>query len=128
MPLFLIAAQDRADSPFNRLADPSPVWRELTELDDELRAAGVFVFSRGLQAPDAAVTFRAVQDGAEGGLSVVEEDGAYGPTTLSGMWILDCRDEDEARRWAAKCAATHRCDVELRPFQPHVSDYIGEGE
>jgi hypothetical protein len=62
--LFLIAAQDRADSPFNQLDDHQDVWRELTELDDELRAAGAFVFSRGLQAPDAAVSFRAESSGA----------------------------------------------------------------
>ena len=63
MPLFLIAAQDRADSPFNQLADPQPVWAELTALDEAMRAAGVFVFSRGLQPPDAAVTFSAQAGG-----------------------------------------------------------------
>ena len=119
MPLFLIAAQDRVDSPFNMLADPQPVWTELTELDAAMRKAGVFVFSRGLQAPDAAVTFRAEADG-----SVNRQDGPYGATSLAGMWIIDCASEVEAREWARRCAATHRCDVELRPFQPHVSDYI----
>jgi len=119
MPLFLIAAQDRADSPFNKLADHQPVWQELTELDDELRAAGAFVFSRGLQPPDAAVTFRAEDSG-----EVVASAGPYAPTTLGGMWIIDVADEATAREWARRCAAAHRCDVELRPFQPHVSDYV----
>ena len=117
--LFFIAAQDRADSPFNALDDPQQVWRDLTELDDELRAAGAFVFSRGLQPPDAAVTFR-----AEAGGEVVELAGPFGPTTLSGMWIIDVPGAEEARAWARRCATAHRCDVELRPFQPHVSDYI----
>ena len=119
MPVFLIAAQDRADSPFNRLADKQPVWKELTELDVAMREAGVFVFSRGLQSPDAAVTFRAAADG-----SVVEEAGGQGPSTLGGMWIIDCADDGEARHWARRCAAAHRCDVELRPFQPNVSEYL----
>ena len=120
MPLFLIAAQDRADSPFNQLADPQPVWAELTALDEAMRAAGVFVFSRGLQPPDAAVTFSARASG-----DVARREGPFGPTTLSGMWIVNCA-EDEAKAWAERCAATHRCDVELRPFQPHVSDYMEE--
>lgn len=117
MALFLIAAQDRADSPFNLLADQQPVWAALTEFDDRMRAEGVFVFSRGLQAPDAAVTFSA-QPGGE----VVRQAGPFGPTTLAGMWIIDC-DEADAEAWAARCATAHRCDVELRPFQPHVSEY-----
>jgi hypothetical protein len=120
--LFLIAAQDRADSPFNQLADPAPVWRDLTELDDELRSAGAYVFSRGLQPPDAALTFIAERTG-----EVAQRAGAYGPTTLAGMWIIDVANEAKAREWAARCAAAHRCDVELRPFQPHVSDYLEEG-
>jgi hypothetical protein len=117
--LFLIAAQDREDSPFNRLADPTPVWVDLTDLDAAMRDAGVFVFSRGLQPPDAAVAFRATETG-----QVAEEAGPYGPTTLSGMWIIDCASELDARDWARRCAAAHRCDVELRPFQPHVSEYL----
>ena len=119
MPVFLIAAQDRADSPFNRLADKQPVWAELTELDAAMREAGVFVFSRGLESPDAGMTYRATPDG-----SVVEESGARGPSTLGGMWIIECVDADEAREWARRCAAAHRCDVELRPFQRHVSEYL----
>lgn len=127
MTLYLLAAQDRADSPFNRLADHHEVWRDLTELDDELRAAGAFVFSRGLQGPDAAVTFHVMDGGAPGWVSVDATAGPYGPSTLSGMWIIDVPTEDEAHAWAARCAAAHRCDVELRPFQPHVSDYIEDG-
>ena len=119
MPFFLIAAQDRADSPFNRLADKQPVWAELTELDAAMREAGVFVFSRGLESPDAAVTYRAGADG-----SVVEEAGAQGDSTLGGMWIIDCTNAGEARVWARRCATAHRCDVELRAFQPNVSEYL----
>jgi hypothetical protein len=118
MPTYLIAAQDRGDSPFNLLADHQDVWRELTALDDAMREAGVFVFSRGLQPPDAAVTFR-----AEPGGGIGRKAGPYRDTTLAGMWIINCPAAD-AEGWAERCAAAHRCDVELRPFQPHVSDYI----
>ena len=118
-----MAAQDRADSPFNLLEDHTQVWRDLTDLDDELRAAGAYVFSRGLQPPDAAVTFSAQSAGA-GTVEVTERAGPYGPSTLGGMWIIDCADAQEAREWARRCAAAHRCDVELRPFQRHVSEYL----
>jgi hypothetical protein len=120
MALYLVAAQHRADSPFNLLEDHTQVWRDLTDFDDELRAAGALVFSRGLEEPDAAVAFRAHADG-----SVARRTGPYAPTTLAGMWIIDCPEQD-AERWAQRCAAAHRCDVELRPFQPHVSDQLKE--
>lgn len=118
MPIYLIAAQDRADSPFNLLASHEEVWRELDDLDAAMRAAGVFVFSRGLEPPDAAVTFRAKPGGG-----VVRDAGPFGPSTLAGMWIIECPAAD-AEGWAERCAAAHRCDVELRPFQPHVSEYV----
>lgn len=118
MALFLIAAQHRADSPFNQLSDHAEVWEALTVLDEDMRDAGVFVFSRGLQPPDAAVTFSADPTG-----SVVATPGPFGPSTLSGMWIIDC-DAEQAEAWAARCAAAHLCDVELRPFQSHVSEQL----
>jgi|GEM_PF-1880449 len=115
MALFLVAAQDRADSPFNLLSDHAPVWEDLTALGNRMRAEGVFVFSRGLQEPDAAVTFR-----AQAGGEVKRHAGPFGPSTLAGMWIIDC-DPADAETWAQQCAAAHRCDVELRPFQPDVT-------
>lgn len=124
MPAFLIAAQNRADAPFNQLADKRPVWADLTALDEAMREAGVFVFSRGLESPDAGVSFVVRPGGEVGEVSVTERAGAYGPSTLAGMWIIDCADIDRARDWSRRCAIAHRCDVELRPFQPHVSDYL----
>ena len=118
MALFLIAAQDRADSPFNQLTDHTAVWEALTALDEDMRDAGVYVFSRGLEPPDAAVTFSADPTGA-----VAAQPGPYGPTTLAGMWIIDC-PASEAEAWAARCASAHLCDVELRPFQGHVSEQL----
>ena len=115
---FLIAAQHREDSPFNQLTDHTAVWEALTALDEEMRDAGVFVFSRGLEPPDAAVTFSANAAG-----EVVAMPGPYGPTTLAGMWIIDC-EPGEAEAWAARCASAHLCDVELRPFQTHVSEQL----
>jgi hypothetical protein len=118
MPTYLIAAQHREDSPFNLLTDHQDVWRELDTLDAAMRDAGVFVFSRGLEPPGASVSFR-----AEPGGSIGRTEGAYSETTLAGMWIIMCPEAD-AEAWARRCAAAHRCDVELRPFQPHVSEYV----
>lgn len=118
MPTYLIAAQHRADSPFNLLSDHQQVWHDLTELDDAMRQAGVIVFSRGLQPPEDAITFQAEPNG-----EIVASPGPYSDTTLAGMWIIECPEAD-AQDWATRCAAAHRCDVELRPFQPEVSEYI----
>ena len=116
MPLFLIAAQHRADSPFNLLGDPAPVWAALEELDAQMREAGVLVFSQGLRDPEFSVTFRAQPDGG-----LARASGPYGHGTLAGMWIVDCEAAD-AETWAKRCATAHRCDVELRPFQQELGE------
>jgi len=97
---------------------PSPE-RELGErnyhahwaLMEEAGKAGVFVAAEPL--PPASVT-KTVRPNA------MITDGPFAETKeqLAGYYIFDCRDEDEALRWAQKIipACTSATAVEVRPL------------
>lgn len=76
---------------------------------DELKAAGVYVFGGGIneEVPPVLVT-------ADGGV----REGTYPQTARleGGYTIIEAPTRDEAVRWAAKLAASCRCDQELREF------------
>ena len=82
-------------------------------LNDELSAAGVWVFGAGLQPASTATVFQA------SGSGVSMTDGPYAETKeqMGGFWIIDTPDLDAAREWARKAAAACEGPVELRPMQ-----------
>jgi hypothetical protein len=90
------------------------VGRDLHVLNEELKAAGAWVFSRGLHAPHTATVVRQ-RDG-----ELLTTDGPYleGKEHVGGFWIVEAEDLDAALRWAGKAArALVRLPVEVRPFQ-----------
>jgi hypothetical protein len=100
--------------------DPPPpeflekVGRDLHLLNQELKAAGAWVFSRGLHAPSTATVVRQ-RDG-----DLLTTDGPYveGKEHVGGFWIIEAADLDAALGWAGKAArALVRLPVEVRPFQ-----------
>ena len=80
----------------------------------EMKAAGVFVFSGGLD--DAAPLFRVE---APGGTPIVT-DGPYVESKehLGGFAVVDVPDEDVARGWAGKVAVACGWPQEVYRFQP----------
>jgi hypothetical protein len=78
-------------------------------------AAGVLVGGEALQAPVTATT---VSIPAGKGGEVLTADGPYAETkeVLSGFYILQCADLDEALHWASQIPdASHGGKVEVRP-------------
>jgi len=91
-----------------------PIMRELAELREEMRAAGVWVFSGGLYGPEASTVVQ-LRDG-----DVLTTDGPYveGKEHLGGITIIQAPDLDAALGWARKVAAAVRMlPIEVRPFQ-----------
>ncbi|MFF5109986.1 YciI family protein [Streptosporangium sp. NPDC000509] len=91
-----------------------PIVRNLGELEEEMRAAGVWVFSGGLHAPDTATVIR-VKDG-----DTLMTDGPYteGKEHLGGFTVIRAPDLDEALEWGRRLAlAIGLLPVEVRPFQ-----------
>ena len=81
-------------------------------VNDEMKAAGVWVFAGGLLPSDSATVVR-VQNG-----SATVTDGPFAETKeqLGGFWVIDVDDLDAALAWARKAAAACEVPIEVRPF------------
>jgi hypothetical protein len=90
-----------------------PVIRKLHVMNQELKAAGAWVFSRGLHAPGTATVVR-LRD-----RDIVTTDGPYieGKEHIGGFWIIEVPDLDAALGWARKAAEATTLPIEVRPFQ-----------
>jgi hypothetical protein len=89
-----------------------PVMRELAELNEEMRAAGVWVFAAALHQPEATTVVRADGDG------VLTTDGPYveGKEFIGGFDVIQAEDLDDALTWAGKLARIlGGLPVEVRP-------------
>jgi hypothetical protein len=89
------------------------MFAQVDKVNQELRAANVWVFGGGLLPADSATVVR-VDNGA-----TTLTDGPFAETKeqLGGFWVIRCRDLDEALAWAGKCAAACMGPVEVRPFE-----------
>jgi hypothetical protein len=94
------------------------VGKDLHVLNDQLKAAGSWVFTGGLHASSSATVVR-----RRGG-DVVMTDGPYleGKEHIGGFWIITASDLDEALDWAARATRATGLPIEVRPFQ-NVADY-----
>lgn len=91
-----------------------PVMRDLEALREEMRAAGVWVFSGGLHPPGTATVLR-VRDG-----EVLMTDGPYTESKehLGGFTVIRAPDLDAALEWGGRMArAIGLLPIEVRPFQ-----------
>jgi hypothetical protein len=96
-----------------------PVMRELAALEQDLQAAGAWVFSGGLHAPSTATVLRHT-DG-----EVLVTDGPYaeGKEHLGGFTIIQASDLDAALAWAGRMArAVSSLAVEVRPFHGEAGE------
>jgi hypothetical protein len=93
--------------------DMRRIGPQVAALNDELTAAGVWVFGAGLEPASTATVFEA----SAAGVSMT--DGPYAETKeqMGGFWIIDVADLETARGWARKAAAACEGPVELRPMQ-----------
>jgi hypothetical protein len=87
--------------------------KELDALNDELRAAGAWVFTGGLHPADRATVVR------QSGATVMTMDGPYieGKEHLGGFTIIDAEDLDAALGWARRLTEITGLPIEVRPFQ-----------
>lgn len=91
----------------------------------EARQRGAYVTSEALGDVGTATTVR-VREGKH-----LTTDGPFAETkeVLGGLYILDCKDLDDALELAAKIPTAHGGSVEVRPIMhvPHW-EYTLEGE
>ena len=89
------------------------IYADVDRFNEEVKAAGAWVFGGGLHPADTATVVRA-NDG-----DVITTDGPFAETKeqLGGFWIIEAPDLDAALAWAAKGSTACRGAVEVRPFQ-----------
>ena len=90
-----------------------PIVKALGVLNEDMRAAGAWVFDGGLFPPSTATVVR-VRDGEVG-----MTDGPYveGKEHLGGFTIVQAPDLDAALEWGRRLAAATTLPIEVRPFQ-----------
>jgi hypothetical protein len=104
--------------------DPPPpevleqVVRNLDAVNQEIKAAGAWVFAGGLHPPSTATVVR--QQGAD----VLVTDGPYveGKEHIGGFTIIKAPDLDAALEWGRKLTRATGLPIEVRPFQGVVGD------
>lgn len=90
-----------------------PIMRDIEAVKQEMKDAGVWVFSGGLHAPSTATVVRAQDD------DVLITDGPYleGKEHLGGFTIVKAPDLDAALEWGRKLArAIALLPIEVRPL------------
>jgi hypothetical protein len=94
------------------------IARDLHVLNEELKAAGSWVFTGGLHAPSTATVVRSRAD------DVITTDGPYteGKEHIGGFWIITAPDLDAVLDWAGKATRATTLPIEVRPFQD-VAEY-----
>ena len=113
MKQYLLAVHGVAGSEPLSAEETQQAFRDVDAFNQELQAAGAWVFAGGLCPPDTATVVR-VHDG-----EVLTTDGPFAETKeqLGGFWVITAADLDAALAWAGKGAAACRNPVEVRPFQ-----------
>jgi hypothetical protein len=89
------------------------MYKDVDAVNDEIKAAGAWVFAGGLHPANTATVVR-VENG-----EVLTTDGPFAETKeqLGGFWVIEAPDLDGALSWAAKATKACQAPVEVRPFQ-----------
>ncbi|HZU12523.1 MAG TPA: YciI family protein [Chloroflexota bacterium] len=89
-----------------------PIMARVEEVNQELKAAGCWVFAGGLNAPSTATVVK-----ANGG-DVLMTDGPFaeGKEYVGGFTILKAPDLDAALEWGSKFTRAIGLPIEVRPF------------
>ena len=114
MPQYMLSVHQSPDLPTPSDEDVQKALRQTDRFNEQVQAAGAWVFAGGLHSPEIAT----VVDSRDTD-SVVITDGPFAETKehLGGFWIIEAPDLDAALEWAAKGSAACMAPVEVRPFQ-----------
>ena len=88
------------------------IMADLEALNAEMKEAGAWVFSGGLEAPDTATVVRHQGD------ELLLTDGPFieAKEYVGGISIIDVPDLDAALEWGRRSARAIGLPIEVRPF------------
>ena len=89
------------------------ISKDVDTVNEEMQAAGAWVFAGGLHPSSTATVVRLQGD------DVLTTDGPFaeGKEHIGGFWIVEAPDLDAALEWGRKGTIACRLPVEVRPFQ-----------
>ena len=107
--LLLIYENEKNQPEFEGNEQEFQRWMDYTE---RLKASGCYVAGEALLPTSTATTVR-VKNGKR-----VTTDGPFAETKeqLGGYYVGDCKDLDEALKWAEQIPSADRGPVEVRPI------------
>jgi hypothetical protein len=87
------------------------IYAEYGKFSAEIAASGNYVAGSELHPVSTATSVR-VRDGEQ-----LTTDGPFAETKeqLGGYYLIECKDIDEATKWAAKCPSATIGSIEVRP-------------
>jgi hypothetical protein len=102
---------------------PSPeamqkIFANVTAFNEDLVAAGAWIFAGGLQPTSTATTLRLQ------GEEIVTTPGPINQNKepIGGCWIIKAPDDETALEWGRKATRANTVPCEVRPFQEEVPD------
>lgn len=115
MPQYLLSVHTVAGEERKPVSDEEmqQFMTQIRALEDEMRAAGAWVFGGRLHEPDTATVVR-MSDG-----KVLTTDGPFTESQehLGGFYIIEAEDLDAALAWASKTTAIVGPPIEVRPLR-----------
>jgi hypothetical protein len=106
------SVKDEAGTPMTN-EEMQHSWEEIQALNEEMRAAGAWVFGGALHGSDTATVVKVAKG------EVITTDGPFAESKehLAGFYIIEAQDLDAALEWASKTTAAVRRPIEVRPFR-----------
>jgi hypothetical protein len=95
-----------------------PIMRDLDALNQEMQAAGAWVFAGGLHPPSTATVLRY----SDGDVLMTDGPFAEGKEHIGGFTIIKAPDLDAALEWGRKLARVTTLPIEVRPFHGEADD------
>ena len=94
-----------------------PIMRDVHAVTEEMKAAGVWVFTAGLHAASASTVVRV--KGGPSGAEPLFTDGPFaeGKEHVGGFTIIEAPDLDVALEWGRKLARATTLPIEVRPVR-----------
>lgn len=112
MPNYLLSIyQPDGPAPPPEVLDP--IMRNVAALEDEMKAAGAWVFNGALFPPSTATVLRM----REGETVITDGPFAEGKEHIGGFIIVSAPDLDVAMDWGRKLAHVLPLPIEVRPFR-----------
>ena len=101
------------DEPIPDAAVMAQITHDVLALNEELRAAGAWVFAAGLHPSTTATVLQAR------GADVLVTDGPFaeGKEHIGGFWVIKAPDLDSALEWGRKATRACTAPVEVRPMR-----------